>query len=388
MHAHKNKIVLNFYHVINDGLFDSIPVLLTFIILSLSGGEKEIGTIISLCTAFSTIAGLCTISISRRVGALPAIALTIGLAGVGFIATACMPNLALVGSCFTLSAAGYYIFHNISFGYITTHTDRSRLGKALSDFTAIGDIGRIPLVSLAGFLSAYSFAGLPGWRVVCLGYGGIALLAALWLFLTVRQEHPLEVSSEKKCNLPSFDLLHRRDVALSLMASVLNAFSNEKFFAFLPLLLLAKGLDATMVGSFALGFTVGSFLGKMICGRLVDQYNPYIVFIFAEIALAIVILTTNVYCIIMLSLCAGILTKGTVPVIQSIITEPVCASEAYDDIFSMDSFFRGITNVVTPLLFGFIATAIGISSIYILMAVAAVLSVILVGWLKKSARSS
>lgn len=49
----------------------------------------------------------------------------------------------------------------------------------MSDFTAIGDVGRIPLVSLAAFAAASVCAGLPGWRAVCLAYGVAALCAAL-----------------------------------------------------------------------------------------------------------------------------------------------------------------------------------------------------------------
>ena len=78
-----------------------------------------------------------------------------------------------------LVMAGFAVFHNLSFSYITANTDRSRLGRAMSDFTAIGDVGRIPLVSFAAFAAAYSVGTMPGWRAVCLAYGVLALCAAL-----------------------------------------------------------------------------------------------------------------------------------------------------------------------------------------------------------------
>lgn len=38
-------IVLNIYHVIIDGLFDSVPILLAFMALSFGNGEKEVGSV-------------------------------------------------------------------------------------------------------------------------------------------------------------------------------------------------------------------------------------------------------------------------------------------------------------------------------------------------------
>ncbi|MDL2266458.1 MFS transporter [Desulfovibrio sp. OttesenSCG-928-G15] len=137
-----------------------------------------------------------------------------------------------------------------------------------------------------------------------------------------------------------------------MLASVLNAFSNERVFTFLPLLLLAKGIDPTIIGTFALGFTAGSFLGKMACGRFIDSYGSRKVFVFAEllltILLCILLMTDSLALIVIIALVLGIVTKGTIPVVQTIIIEPVSKSGAFDDIFSINSFVRGITNMLTP----------------------------------------
>lgn len=391
MLTRQHYFLLNTYHILNDGLFDAVPVLLTFIVLSFGCGEKEIGIIVSLGTALSTAAGLGTLFLSRQLGPLRVIALLVGISGIGFLTTTFAHNIILVGACFTLAVAGYYVFHNISFSYITAHTDRSRLGRVLSDFTAIGDIGRIPFVAFAGFAAAYSFMGFPGWRLVCLGYGAMALSAAVWLFIFTRNNSfQKETASPSHNRLPSFSLLKSREVFLPILASILNAFSNEKIFTFLPLLLLFKGFEPAIIGSFALGFAVGSFLGKMACGRLVDKFGPRYVFIVAEfflsVLLLLLIILNNIFFIIFISLLIGILTKGTVPVIQSIITEPVQHSGAYGDIFSIDSFLRGITNVITPLLFGFVSSIWNINIIYIIMSIVAILSIIPVLLMKKNAK--
>ena len=127
------------------------------------------------------------------------------------------------------------------------------------------------------------------------------------------------------------------------------------------MLLIGKGVDPKIIGSFALGFSVGSFLGKMACGRFVDSFGPRKVFVAAELLLTVLlcalIMADQLVLIVSIALLLGIVTKGTVPVIQAIITEPVRDAASYSDVFSINSFLRGITNMLTPLLFGFLASA-------------------------------
>ena len=55
--------------------------------------------------------------------------------------------------------------------------------------------------------------------------------------------------------------------------------------------------------------------------------------------------------------------------------EPVTDPQAYDDLFAFNTFARGSTNILTPLLFGFIASAFSAEYIYVLMAIVSVFAV-------------
>ena len=350
------------------------------------------GVIVSLAIAASTLAGLGTIFLSRRLGFSGTVSLVTALYGAGFIAAALSQHIMFAGLCFIVAMTGHNVFHNIAFSYLTRHTERRGLGKVISNFTAIGDIGRIPLVSLAGFSAAFTMLGFPGWRVICLVYGTTALAAAGCLFFSAfRHEEEMDQENNKvsQSRFPSFSLLRDRKLALSMFASVLNALSNDRIFTFLPLLLLTRGIDPKIIGTFALGFSVGSFMGKMVCGRLVDRFGSHAVFIVAELLLAVLLttllLSNQLTLIIVISLLLGIVTKGTVPVIQTIITEPLTDAHGYDDVFSINTFLRGITNILTPLLFGFLASALGIDWIYVLMVIIAVLATLPVLMMGKKA---
>ena len=404
--------MLNLYHILVDGLFDTVPVILSFMALAYGSGETEVGLIVSLGTALSTAAGLGTGWFSRRFGFAGSVALLTGLAGLGMIGaglasaycwlggrasvwaggSAAGGSMAVAGACMLLVMAGFAVFHNLSFSYITANTERARLGRVMSDFTAIGDVGRIPLVSFAAFAAAYSVGSMPGWQAICLAYGVVALCAGLGLYCAKKSFAASDNGSHAGPDMPAtpkrtrrnpfapFAILKNKNVFLAMLASMLNAFSNDRIFTFLPLLLVAKGIDAKTIGSFALGFTLGSFAGKMACGRLIDMFGTRKIFIIAGISLTLLLCAMlssgNLVLTVLLALAIGIVTKGTVQVIQTIITEPVQGAQNYEAVFTVNSFGRGITNILTPVLFGGMASLWSMDAVYLLMAAVAALSIV------------
>ena len=390
MLSQKKYVLLNAYHSMNDGFFDAVPVLLTFVALAYGLGEKEIGMVVSCGTALGTVAGLATMFLSRYLSPLKTISLLIGVGGAGFVAASFSPGFLFAGISFTVVMFGYSLFHNICFSYLTVHTERKKLGRILSDFAAIGDIGRIPFIAIAGYLSAFTFFNVSGWKLVSFFFGIVGLVSAVLLFLFSKEDAVEERFVHAGSSIPSFNILQDRSVILSMAASILNTFGNEKIFTFLPMLILFKGFDPGIVGTFAVGFTVGSFLGKMACGRLLDRYDPKIVFIVAESVLSLflflIIYSTSLPVIMFFAFFIGLLTKGTVPVIQAIITVPFQDIGDYDKIFSINSFVRGIINIFTPLLFGVIASIWNINVVYVIMAAASFLAVVPMLYFNMAAR--
>lgn len=390
MLSQKKYVLLNAYHIMNDGFFDAVPVLLTFVALAYGLGEKEIGMVVSCGTALGTVAGLATMFLSRYLSPLKTISLLIGVGGAGFVAAAFSPGFLFAGISFTIVMFGYSLFHNICFSYLTVHTERKKLGRILSDFAAIGDIGRIPFIAIAGYLSAFTFFNVSGWKLVSFFFGIVGLVSAVLLFLFSKEDAVEERFVHAGSSIPSFNILQDRSVILSMAASILNTFGNEKIFTFLPMLILFKGFDPGIVGTFAVGFTVGSFMGKMACGRLLDRYGPKIVFIVAESVLSLflflIIYSTSLPVIMFFAFFIGLLTKGTVPVIQAIITVPFQDIGDYDKIFSINSFVRGIINIFTPLLFGVIASIWNINVVYVIMTAASFLAVVPMLYFNMAAR--
>lgn len=375
---------LNAVHIFVDGLFDSVPVLLSFMIVSFGAGEKDAGVIVSLATMAGTLAGLSTKFFSRKCGFAGTLACIVLLYAVGFFANTFSRDLLFSGTLFIVAMVGQGLFHNLAFAWLALHTQRASLGKVMGDFTAIGDIGRIPIASFAGFAAAYTIAGMPGWRFVCLLYGAAGLCLAGYLFLKAARSgwanaSPRASEGTEQRRFPSFALLRKRHVSLSASANVLDAFSGDQVFLFLPFLLFAKGFDPKVIGGFALAFTVGCFVGKMACGRMVGAFGTRRVFVASKLIMAallvIAVAAQELSVIIGASVLLGIVTKGTVPVLQTIVVEDVEATDGYEDIFSINTFFRGATNIITPLLFGWISSLFSVECSYALMAVFSIAAV-------------
>ena len=82
----------------------------------------------------------------------------------------------------------------------------------------------------------------------------------------------------------------------------------------------------------------------------------------------------------------GIVTKGTVPAVQTIVANTVEDPAEYDDIFTLNNLSRGATNILAPLVFGFIAAAYGVIWAYCAMGIAAGCAVLPIAMLKKDVR--
>ena len=391
----KPTFLLNIFHVLIDGLFESVPLLLSFMAIAWGSGEKEVGLIISLAVMASTLTGLATKPLSRRFGRLTALTWITALYGIGFLLNAFAANLYFAGGCFILATAGHTVFHSISFSYLSAATDKTGLGTVLGNFTALGDIGRVPFTALTGFVAASTLAGLPGWRIVSFGYGLGALLFSYWagVFLFSKNDGTsVEESAVTKPtkNLPDFALLRKSRYALPIIANSFDAFGSDRIFTFLPFLLLAKQIEAQQIGLFALLFTLSGLGGKMVCGRLVDRFGARPVFLAAEstmaLLLGILVVATQPSLLMVTAFLLGIVTKGTVPVVQTIVANTVEDPAEYDDIFTLNNLSRGVTNILAPLVFGFIAAAYGVIWAYCAMGIAAGCAVLPIAMLKKDVR--
>jgi predicted MFS family arabinose efflux permease len=375
--ARREKLFLNALHVIIDGLTDSMAVLLPFVAISFGVGAMAAGSIVSASNALNTFCGLFTLMALRWTGYIGTLALAVLVFGCGFLLSALGTSIYIVGLLLVLGAAGLVIFHSAAFSYLVVRSDKTTRGKAIGDFTAIGDIGRIPLASFAGVVAATSFLNIPGWRLIFLCYGIAAIGIAIYVLLAAAPS--VAVAGGPGRRMLDVTPLKRRQHLMPIISGMLDAFGSNQVFVFLPFLLFAKGLDPKFVGAVAFAFTLGSFAGKSILGRFVDRLGARNVFIVAEVILACSILaivaTDQAAALLGITLLLGAVSKGTVPVVQAIAAEPFDQEKDYQNILAIMTFVRGLASVVAPIVFGAAITMLGTDWSFCLMALAVVAAI-------------
>jgi MFS family permease len=141
---------------------------------------------------------------------------------------------------------------------------------------------------------------------------------------------------------------------------------------------LERHIEPALLGAFTATFFVGTFFGKAVLGRFVDKLGSAKIFIAAELLMATFIYllagATALPLIIVCSIVLGIFTKGTVPVLQSMVSESTEHHGNFEKAFSIEGFVTGIGVTLAPIMLGFISDKFTIVTDFYVMAAAALLA--------------
>ncbi len=370
---------LNILHVFNDGFQASMLLLLPFIAKDLHASYAQSGMLGSAMNSLQIFLALPAGYLAVRFGGLRVLIIAALLSAVGFIGVALGPTLAFLVLLFFLAGAGFAVFHPIAFSMVAKVSEKKTLGRTMGLFTAVGDIGRIGLVTMITVLIVRF-----GWRNTALLYGCISFvvffvyakhLFALTSFSDIRKK---QSKPEKSFRL--LEILMQPAFYLSNLAGMLDSFASSSMFVFLPFLYLQKGIDAKALGSFTAMFFIGNILGKYFLGRFVDIFGNSKVFIAAEFLMALfVMLLASAHSfvfIIIFSIILGALTKGTVPVFQAMQSEAVQVHGQYEKAYGLSALLVSSTTVIAPFVLGWISDVSGIVASFYVVALFALLAII------------
>lgn len=368
-----NLNLLNIIHVLNDGFLVSLPLLLPFIKTDLGLDLIQIGFLGSILNLLGIFLALPAGTIATKLGGLRSLIWAIGLYSLGFVAVSISPNYWFIIIAFLIAGTGFGIFHPIAFASVAKWAPKERIGKAMGNFTAIGDLGRVGVSASITLIASYI-----GWRLTSGMYGAIALgIFAFLITFSQKDNFQIKEQIDKPVSLLYF-LKHKSFLMVSL-TGFLDSFASSSLFIFIPFLLLSKGINPAILGTFTGFFFVGNFLGKGLMGRFVDKFGNTKVFIIAEFFMAVNIilfaLSQNWIAIILIAIILGALTKGTVPVIQTMLTEATEKEHSYENVFALNSLILCIASASAPLIFGIIANKFGIIQVFNVSACFALLAI-------------
>ncbi len=371
-----NLLFLNILHILNDGFQASFLLLLPFIEKDLSITLTEVGMLGGIMGLSGILLALPSSHIAAKYGGFKILVYALSIYAFGYITTSMARAFPILFLTFLLGSIGFGVFHPIAFALISKWSDKESRGRQMGNFTAIGDIGRIGIAASLTFIIAYI-----GWRSTSLLYGLVAILVFCYLyFFHISKNDQIEEKKQVTLENSYRYLLRHKGFLLASITGVLDSFASSSLFVFLPFLLLTKGIQLSFLGSFTAAFFIGNFVGKTLLGRFVDRYGGIKVFVLSEISMALLIVILSsaslLPLIIIVSIMLGALTKGTVPVAQTLVSQSVEDQENHEKAFGIHSLFTNIATTVSPILLGLISDTYGIVYAFYLSACFAVVATI------------
>ena len=368
---------LNVLHILNDGFAASLILLLPFIAQSQGLNLTQVGFLGTILNVAGIVLAFPAAYLATRFGGLKVLVAAAFLYGLAFLATGISGAFLTLLLLFSIAGIGFGVFHPIAFALIAKWTPKERRGRAMGDFTAIGDVGRIGIAAALSFLAVAL-----GWQQTAVLYAVAALIAATffyrYLFSKAARPKPQQEQPASVEQLSFLQVLKNKRYILTVCSAGFDGFASASLFVFLPFLLLKRHVDPALLGSFTAAFFVGTFFGKALLGRFVDKLGSIKVFIVAELLMALFIYllatATALPLIILCSIVLGVFTKGTVPVLQAMVSESVEHHGNFEKAFSIESFVSSIGITLAPVVLGFTSDQFGIEKAFYVMACSALLA--------------
>ncbi|MDD5054836.1 MAG: MFS transporter [Candidatus Peribacteraceae bacterium] len=366
---------LNILHVLNDGFYTSFLLFLPFLAADFGMNLTQAGLLGTIVNSLGMLCALPSGYLAMRIGGMRLLILSAILYGIGYATMGLATSYLWLFPIFIAAGIGFALFHPVAFALVTRISPPQERGKNMGNFTAIGDAGKIGISSALTFIVVSM-----GWRSTALLYGMIAIgLGLFFLWLHRKHEHEAKATTQTT-DLRIRTILSRPPFLLAVLTSFFDVFSSASLFVFLPFLLLSRGIDAALLGSFSAVFFLGNLLGKSALGRFSDRFSNASVVIVSELLMALCIIllasSTSVVVIILTSIIAGIFTKGTVPVIQTMIAAASDHHGHFERSFAVSGFINAIALTISPVFLGYISDQWGIVAAFYAMAIIASLAVI------------
>jgi MFS transporter, FSR family, fosmidomycin resistance protein len=356
---------LSFLHILNDGWLASLPLLLPFIQKDLNIEFGQIGLLTSILSVAGVVLAIPAASISKRFGGFRILVCAAAIYSCAFILTGFSSGFLFLALSFILASVGFGIFHPVSFALIAHVGAPERLGAQMGSFTAVGDIGRIGVAACVTLLVSWL-----NWRDAAIIFGCIPLVLVFAMVMMTKKNAIWTVAGGKSEKVHGLHCNTRFIFAIA--SGCIDSLASSSLFVFIPFLYLYRGASTALLGSLSGAFFVGNMLGKVASGKITDRLGSHRTFIFSETLMAGLLIglcsAKSVALIAAISIALGAVTKGTVPVINTIITESVADKRLYDKAFGIGSFANGIAAVIAPLLYGLIIDKHGILTVFWLSA--------------------
>lgn len=376
-HAATSHFVhLNALHILNDGYQATFILLLPFIAKSQGLELTKVGFLGTLLDFAGVLLAVPAGYIAARIGGIKTLIIALAIYAGALVGVGMTNHFMGLVLLYGLAGVGFGVFHPIAFALLAKWVPKERRGRVVGNFTALGDVGRAAITAALSFLAV----GI-GWQKTALLYAGVALIIAVASYrLLFKRTDVIAPKEHPSTPMTLWQVVKNLRFCLAVIAGTIDTFSSNSLFLFLPFLLLKRGIDPALLGTFAAVFLIGNFIGKSTLGRLIDVFGNARVFIVTELLMALFIfLLANIPSFVVIAVCAlmlGIFTKGTTPIRQSMIAESVEHHGNYEKAFGVAMIFTTAGATIAPIALGFLSDHHGVFTAFNVMSVVAVAATI------------
>lgn len=362
----KNFLYLNALHILNDGFEAGFLILLPFIAKDLHINLAQVGVLSTVEKILIMILSIPAGYLALKFGGLRTIIVALLIYSIGFMLTSFAYSFLFLLFTFIVAGIGFGLFNSIGLALAAKWSDKKTIGRQMGNYSATGDLGKVIFPAALTFL-----IGFIGWRSATFSFsilGIFIFLISLKIFVALKDTVRLE--SKQISDVPIKKFFTNK---LFVLANIINVFDNigsSSLYIYLPFLLLERGLSPFMLGLVVACFFIGNIGGKTILGWFVDIFGNIKIVVFSEILMAIIIVIlanlTYIPFIVLMSLLLGVFTKGTLPVIKTMVTDSVAHHNNFQKAFGLNVFFGGAGVAISALVLGLVADRFGIiSSFYV-----------------------
>lgn len=349
------------FHFIDDGFTDSIYLLLPFIALELNLSFSQVGLLKGVFSGSMSLIQFPLSLLGERIGEMTVIAVgTFGLT-TGFLILSKVSTfpLMLLSLIFAKGTGGGQ--HGLSSSLLSRVFEISGRRVAMGTYNFSGDMGKVCFPFLLALMINWW-----GWRQAVFNLSMIGLIAGAVLWGLARKNAPpvMPPSKERMISKKSdWGIYNAQGFSALLTIGIIDIMTRNALLTFLPFLLLRKGISETQIGFALTLLFAGGAAGKFTCGLLAERFGVIPMVVGTEILTSAGILSLTWLSpsgIWILLPFVGIFLNGTSSVLYATVAEiisPMGRSRGY-------GLYYAITlgsGAVSPLVYGLLTDALGLS---------------------------
>jgi FSR family fosmidomycin resistance protein-like MFS transporter len=358
-------------HALHDGLTDTLYLLLPIFQVQFALSYAAVGMLRALYAGAMAGLQVPAARMAQRIGGARLLAAGTAVAAAAYLLLGASAGCAMLVAALILGGLGSSTQHPIASSLVAAAFAGPRSRGALGTYNFAGDLGKMALPSItAGLIAVMSWR----WATSALGMIGLTGAGAILLALRCAPNAPSGHADIPPARRETHGSAAppRGGFALLFGVGVIDSATRMGFLTFLPFLLRAKGAELPEIGAALTLIFAGGAAGKLVCGFLGARLGMLATVVLTEGAtaagiLALALLPLPIGAALALLPVIGVALNGTSSVLYGTVPELV-AAERRDSAFGV--FYTGTigAGALSPVLYGLLGDAIGLSTAMLLVA--------------------